>query len=538
MNFNNKFKITTFIALALILGACGANDANSDEIILISTPDQLKKINGGLDKNYKLINDIDLRNEEWVPIGESGFFSGIFDGQGFTISNLKITTPYIYVGLFGRNIGHIENLVIKNVDINIEGLIRNNIYAGAFIGYNSGYIDNLTSQNGRINIVNTSPSLRETIVGGLVGYTDTMLEIEVEFTNYEWETYDMVSYIGSNNNWWVANKDLGVPAYGKTVSGVYKSVVLNMSADYWRIRYIFAMTFNDLNNNLSVSSNMVLGGKQASGGLIGGTKDMLFLNNSINDGSISNSQIAGGLVGSGKVSIFDSINRGEVQGSSELNQAIVAGLVGHSYQVNINNSQNQGIVSGSGLVGFGDIVRIENSSNIGLTSGVGGLVDFGDIVSIKNSYNTSNGVKKGGLVGDSNLSIIQNSFNSGSVNGALEAGGLIGSTISLGISSSFNTGDVKAEENYAGGLVGRIKGSGYVNPIENTYYYGNIIDVGIEDKGVSINGGGTKLTDLTAFNLAFFTTTLGWDTEIWDFTGLDIANGVYPTLKNMPVVEE
>jgi hypothetical protein len=31
---------------------------------------------------------------------------------------------------------------------------------------------------------------------------------------------------------------------------------------------------------------------------------------------------------------------------------------------------------------------------------------------------------------------------------------------------------------------------------------------------------------------------MGWDTDIWDFTGLDIANGMYPTLKNMPVVEE
>jgi hypothetical protein len=28
------------------------------------------------------------------------------------------------------------------------------------------------------------------------------------------------------------------------------------------------------------------------------------------------------------------------------------------------------------------------------------------------------------------------------------------------------------------------------------------------------------------------------DTDIWDFTDLDIVNGVYPTLKNMPGVED
>ena len=29
----------------------------------------------------------------------------------------------------------------------------------------------------------------------------------------------------------------------------------------------------------------------------------------------------------------------------------------------------------------------------------------------------------------------------------------------------------------------------------------------------------------------FFTTTLGWSTDDWDFTNLDVVNGVYPTLK-------
>jgi hypothetical protein len=166
----------------IVLTSCGGSNNISDTVILISTAEQLKNINNGLQKNYKLVNDIDLKNEEWVPIAP---YSGTFDGQGFTISNLKITLPYAHVGLFSKNSGDIENLVIKNVDINIEGLIRNNIYAGAIVGYNSGYLNNLKSESGRINIVNSNPYLRETFVGGLVGYTDSMLEIDVDFTNYE-----------------------------------------------------------------------------------------------------------------------------------------------------------------------------------------------------------------------------------------------------------------------------------------------------------------------------------------------------------------
>ena len=42
--------------------------------------------------NAKLLNDINLRGKEWVVIGtDSVRFNGIFDGQGHTISNFKIT---------------------------------------------------------------------------------------------------------------------------------------------------------------------------------------------------------------------------------------------------------------------------------------------------------------------------------------------------------------------------------------------------------------------------------------------------------------
>lgn len=55
-------------------------------------------MDGGMDKNYILVNDIDLDGDDFEPIGfESGFryveFTGVFDGQGYKIHNSSIDYP-------------------------------------------------------------------------------------------------------------------------------------------------------------------------------------------------------------------------------------------------------------------------------------------------------------------------------------------------------------------------------------------------------------------------------------------------------------
>ena len=79
-------------------------------------------------KYIKLTADIDLGNEEWIPIGykSNDVFNGKFDGGNFTVSNLKITkgTENIgdnnRLGLFGKmtsSSAYIKNLTVENVDI-------------------------------------------------------------------------------------------------------------------------------------------------------------------------------------------------------------------------------------------------------------------------------------------------------------------------------------------------------------------------------------------------------------------------------------
>ena len=114
---------------------------------LIEDVDDLKKlaekVNGGTtyEKTYfKLTANIDLKNEEWTPIGtkvyvgefgqpESRYFQGTFDGDGHQIANLTITGRNEYVGLFG----HTEGAVIKSC--NVTGKINGYNYTGGIVGY-------------------------------------------------------------------------------------------------------------------------------------------------------------------------------------------------------------------------------------------------------------------------------------------------------------------------------------------------------------------------------------------------------------------
>lgn len=69
-------------------------------------------------KSVKLVDDIDLTNYTWEPIED---YSGTFDGNNKTISNLTISTPDGTGAMFG-SVG--SNTTIKDVkfaNVNISG---------------------------------------------------------------------------------------------------------------------------------------------------------------------------------------------------------------------------------------------------------------------------------------------------------------------------------------------------------------------------------------------------------------------------------
>lgn len=129
------------------------------------------------DKQFKgctltLTTDIDLAGHEWTPIGiglnktsiydiDRNYFCGTFDGQGHTISNLKIRGTHTFAGLFGiignskwptpDNGGLVKNLHIENADIELTALGGTNYsYVGVLAGVKGGDVMEGCSATGKI----------------------------------------------------------------------------------------------------------------------------------------------------------------------------------------------------------------------------------------------------------------------------------------------------------------------------------------------------------------------------------------------------
>ena len=136
---------------------------------LITTAAELQDlatyVNGG--KNcegltFKLANDIDLKDvDNFTAIGkyEGGQdypFSGVFDGDGHTISNLKISSSPDDQGLFGQITGIVRNVTLKNATVTCQN------YVGAIVGYSSGEVSNCYVVSSTVTCQN--------YVGAVVGY--------------------------------------------------------------------------------------------------------------------------------------------------------------------------------------------------------------------------------------------------------------------------------------------------------------------------------------------------------------------------------
>ena len=164
------------------------------------------KIRENLSGNYKLTSNIDLSQIAqddknvgklgWIPFGYGtdgkwqGSFSGIFDGNGHSISGLTMKgntdgskngeTPYTSTGLFGR----VEGGTLKNVNINDADITVSNAATGCCIhtGILAGFVDSDEETGANASVENVSvsgkvifSSPKQTVeenlaVGGIIGY--------------------------------------------------------------------------------------------------------------------------------------------------------------------------------------------------------------------------------------------------------------------------------------------------------------------------------------------------------------------------------
>jgi hypothetical protein len=381
----------------------GGGTGEPDNPYLIYTDEQMNAI--GLheevfDKNFKLMADIDLGG-----LGEKDFniignkispFSGVFDGNGHTISNFHyISTDVNDVALFQYVQGketQIRDLGLINPVIDVESNEPLNLgnwdnpNAGAIYGNTAGALVNSLLQGALLSrcYVSGGSVSGDLWVGGLVAYIDR-------------STID---------NCYSTAKVAGQRQIGGLAG------------------------YNDegkITNCYTISS---ITGKRETGGLVG-----------LNDGTIQdcNTQAdvtcdfkAGGLAGRSTAEISRSYSTGNVTGVNE-----IGGLVGRS-EGNLINCYSTGNVSGEeeigGLVGIvNSAVTIANCCSDGNVIGieyVGGLAGSFNLSTLTNCYSTSSVSGErfvGGLVGIfDELTTIMNCYSAGNVAGITDVGGLVG----------------------------------------------------------------------------------------------------------------
>ena len=306
---------------------------------------------------YELAANISLADyANWQPIGScsnydassrrcknrAALFNTIFDGNGYTISNLTITNP---IGDYANGAGLFGAIspaaVLRNIHIRSASINGGGTNVGLLVGYAWG-----------ANIANSSAAGEVSgtySVGGLVGYgRDTKIT----------SSYAMVGSVsGRGNN---VGGLVGYGGYGAITSS-YASVDSVSGTSR-----VGGLVGNGLNTEISSSYASVdsVSGTSRVGGLVGNGEYGTITSSYASVASVSGTSRVGGLVGNGRYGIISS------------SYASVASVSGRTYV--------------GGLVGYGGYGAITSSyasvASVSGTSRVGGLVGYGDGADITYSY--------------------------------------------------------------------------------------------------------------------------------------------------------
>ena len=388
----------------------------------------------------KLLAGIDLDNKEWTPIGSNyyNWFMGTFNGNGFAISNMKITASHNYAGLFGLVApqGTIKDFTLYNVDINIASGFGN---VGGIAGSCTGVAQNC-GVTGKIAVGASmsidSNMMESCAIGGAFGsvVTATNVFADCEVKN----VYDSVPTQIS-----IKRQIGGFAGSVSQATNCYAlgNVVYDCQAeiDYDKVSYL--------------SDTLVLIGGFSGRGV----------------GAINNCYAMGDVTATGTFISY------------------VGGFSGR-FSGDISNAYATGDV------------RVDSCGDDragGYTGGLIGEVEVGCVGEIKNTYATGDVVMKtkagsdiGGLIGRNSSTAtgkkISCSYATGNV--SLEGGrqcaigGLIGANNTYDVEKSYATGNVtitntdKAPASgkiiidcVAGGLIGKTKGN-----VSNAYATGDV----------------------------------------------------------------
>ena len=453
--------------------------------------------------------DIDLSGvENWTPIGNSyNFrFQGIFNGNGYEIQNLKLTsssyngneiqngpTDGYAVGLFGYLYGEVKNLGVSNVNISSRA-----DYVGGLAGYLG---DNITLNNcyvtGSVTRTNDYADAYNTIAysatGGLVGYMAQRSIVKASHADVSLTANNTMSVIGTL---------AGVMGDYSTIENSYAKGSITGG------KYTGGLVGSVYNSNITIKSsftNVTVAGNNTMGGILGSAYNSnLMISNTQSGGLIKNNTsnatyiTAGGIVGlvtgenSRTVSILNCTTNASINISTTSGYEVYTGGI-----IASSSSSSSSIVSCAvkGTIG----VTVDSSSG-NLKIYAGGVYGYNSIYSSGTAAISHTNVT-------ADVSANVKSSSSGT---SVYAGGLWGFNYSRSSSSSSSSssGAITATSTigtaYAGGLWGYRDGyssSSSSSSIVNSYVLGYSPDI----TGIFIGSSGVTSTKVTggAYNANF-----------------------------------
>ena len=208
--------LTSSTAWATLTGHTGTKDDPyiiENATTLLSLQNNVNNGNNYEDKYFVQTDNIDLGNTSWTPIGKDSShpFKGHYDGGGYQITGLNVTTNGQYAGLFGYIVGgqyqgsetttmiaNVNNVVLVNPTITVTATSSAQ-YAGAVVGY-AGTCTGVSYN---------------TIIGGTVSYTG----IKNHNTNNSYAGGVVGYYSSVHLSLLTYNKVSGITVSGGGISG-------------------------------------------------------------------------------------------------------------------------------------------------------------------------------------------------------------------------------------------------------------------------------------------------------------------------------
>lgn len=305
-------------------------------------------------KTIFLMNSIDMKSENWTPIGNASgkTFKGTFNGNGHTISNInpQITSDVPYFALFGINEGTVRQVIVSGSRSEKVVSYIADAKVGALVALNKGTVSGCRSYV-TFNYTATSSSAKDApslYIGGLVGSNEGSLnecqnygemEVSMNFTSTATGTESVVpnthvgGVVGTNSGTLTqCDNNINIHATGGKVSiggvvGSNKNSSAEKKAIYQCINY---GEITSEAQTANVSAGGILGIQENVGGSIC---------DCYNYGAVTTTSaaekvfaISGGIVGYNRTSVTKCLNAGNIAANNNAlkTSAYAGGIAGYN----------------------------------------------------------------------------------------------------------------------------------------------------------------------------------------------------------------